>query len=63
LIFPFEPLRTAASTIVDFHDGTGAPALRSALYAIALLLLFSAFALSVGGYMIKLPLRRFQTRG
>ena len=63
VIFPFEPLRTAASTIVDFHDGTGAPALRSALYAIALLLLFSAFALSVGGYMIKLPLRRFQTRG
>jgi phosphate transport system permease protein len=62
-IFPFEPLRTAASTIVDFHDGTGAPALRAALYAIALLLLFSALALSVGGYLIKLPLRRYQTRG
>jgi len=25
VIFPFEPLRTAASTIVDFVDGTGAP--------------------------------------
>ena len=25
--------------------------------------LFSAFALSIGGYLIKLPLRRFQVRG
>ncbi|HEX5851617.1 MAG TPA: ABC transporter permease subunit [Solirubrobacteraceae bacterium] len=63
LIFAFEPLRTAASTIVDFHDGTGAPALRATLYALALLLLFSAFVLSLGGYLIKLPLRRYQTRG
>jgi len=63
VIFFFEPLRTLASSIVDFHEGIGAPALRSTLYAFALLLLFSAFALSVGGYLIKLPLRRYQTRG
>jgi phosphate transport system permease protein len=63
LTFLFEPLRTAASTIVDYHEGVGAPALRSALYALALLLLFSAFVLSVGGYLIKLPLRKYQTRG
>jgi ABC-type phosphate transport system permease subunit len=62
-IFLFEPLRTAASTIVDYVDGTGAPALRATLYSLALLLLFSAFVLSVGGYMIKLPLRKYQTRG
>jgi phosphate transport system permease protein len=63
VVFLFEPLRTLASSIVDFHEGIGAPALRSTLYAFALLLLFSAFALSVGGYLIKLPLRKYQTRG
>jgi phosphate transport system permease protein len=62
VVFLFEPLRTLASSIVDYHEGIGAPALRSALYAFALLLLFSAFALSVAGYLIKLPLRRYQTR-
>jgi phosphate transport system permease protein len=62
-VFFFEPLRTLASTIVDFHEGIGAPALQAAVYSFALLLLFSAFALSVGGYLIKLPLRKYQTRG
>jgi len=62
-IFLFEPLRTFASTIVDFREGISAPALGSSLYAIALLLLFSAFVLSLGGYLIKLPLRRHQVRG
>jgi phosphate transport system permease protein len=60
--FFFEPLRTLASSIVDYHEGIGAPALRSALYAFAALLLFSAFALSVAGYLIKLPLRKYQLR-
>ena len=47
LIFLYEPLRTLASAIVDYHEGLGAPALRSTLYAFALLLLFSAFVLSI----------------
>jgi phosphate transport system permease protein len=63
LVFLFEPLRTLASSIVDYHEGVGAPALGSTLYAFALLLLFSAFVLSVAGYLIKLPLRKFQVRG
>jgi len=63
LTFLFEPLRTLASAIVDYHEGVGAPALRSTLYAFAFLLLFSAFVLSIGGYLIKLPLRRYQVRG
>ena len=63
IVFLFEPLRTMASAIVDYHEGVGAPALSSALYALALLLLFSAFVLSVAGYLIKLPLRRYQVRG
>jgi len=62
-IFVFEPLRTLASAIIDFHEGIGAPALSSTLYALALVLLFSAAVLSVAGYLIKLPLRRYQVRG
>jgi phosphate transport system permease protein len=60
--FFYEPLRTLASAIVDYHEGIGAPALRATLYAFAALLLFSAFALSVAGYLIKLPLRKYQVR-
>ena len=46
-IFLYEPLRTLASTIIDFSEGIGAPALDSTLYAFAALLLFSAFVLSI----------------
>jgi hypothetical protein len=62
-VFFFEPLRTLASAIVDFREGVGSPALSAAVYGFALLLLFSAFALSVTGYLVKLPLRKYQTRG
>jgi phosphate transport system permease protein len=63
IAFLFEPLRTLASAIVDYHEGVGAPALSSTLYAFAFLLLCSAFVLSVAGYLIKLPLRKYQVRG
>jgi phosphate transport system permease protein len=62
ITFLFEPMRTLASAIVDYHEGVGAPALHSTLYAFALLMLFSALVLSVAGYLIKLPLRRYQVR-
>jgi phosphate transport system permease protein len=62
-IFLYSPLRTFASTIVDFREGISAPALGSSLYAIALLLLMGAFVLSICGYLIKLPLRKYQVRG
>jgi phosphate transport system permease protein len=61
--FFLEPMRTVAAAIVDYHEGIGAPALKSAIYTLALLLLFSAFVLSVGGYLIKLPLRKYQVHG
>jgi phosphate transport system permease protein len=63
LVFFFEPLRTLASAIVDYREGVGSPALGPAVYSWALLLLFSAFVLSVSGYLVKLPLRKYQTRG
>jgi phosphate transport system permease protein len=62
-VFFYEPLRTLASAIVDYHEGLGAPALRSTLYAFGALLLFSALVLSIAGYLIKLPLRKYQTQG
>lgn len=61
--FFFEPMRSLAAAIVDYHEGLGAQALKSSIYAMALLLLFSAFVLSIGGYLIRLPLRKYQTRG
>ncbi len=63
LTFLGEPLRTLASSIVDNHEGFGgAPALNATLYAFALLLLFSAIVLSLGAYLVKLPLRRYQLK-
>ena len=61
--FLYEPLKTLASAIIDYRDGASSPALGAAIYGFALLLLFSAFALSVTGYLVKLPLRKYQTRG
>jgi phosphate transport system permease protein len=58
----FEPMRSLASAIVDYHEGTGAPALKSTLYALALLMLFSGFILSVAAYLIKLRVYRYQVR-
>jgi phosphate transport system permease protein len=63
VVFWFEPLRTLASGILDYHDGISSPPLGATVYALALLLLFAAFALSVTGYLVKLPLRKYQTRG
>jgi phosphate transport system permease protein len=63
LTFLYEPLRTLASGIVDLRDGISSPALGAAVYSLALLLMFAAFVMSVGGYLVKLPLRKYQTRG
>jgi phosphate transport system permease protein len=60
LIFVFEPLKTLASEIVESAEGLGSPALRAAIYSFALLLLFSAFTLSLSGFLVKLPLRKYQ---
>jgi phosphate transport system permease protein len=63
LVFLWEPMRTLASAIVDLREGLGSPSLQATVYTLAALLLFSAFMLSLAGYLIKLPLRRYQTLG
>jgi ABC-type phosphate transport system permease subunit len=60
LIFIFEPLRTLASEIIDQADNLSAPAVRSSVYAIALLLMFSGFVLSVASRLARRPLRRYE---
>jgi phosphate ABC transporter permease protein PstC len=57
LIFLFEPLRPLAATIAEQAEGISAPALKSSVYAMALVLLVSSLFLSVGGSIIK---RRFR---
>jgi len=57
IIFLFEPLRPLAATIAEQAEGIQAPALRSSVYAMALLLLLSALALSVGGSIIRRSMR------
>jgi ABC-type phosphate transport system permease subunit len=60
LIFIFEPLRSLASTIIDQADNLSAPALRSSIYALGLLMMFSGFVLSVASRLIRRPLRKYE---
>jgi ABC-type phosphate transport system permease subunit len=60
VIVLFEPLRSLAEEIVQQAEGLSAPALRSSMYAIALLLLFSSFMLSIASRLARIPLRRYE---
>ena len=62
LTFFFEPLRTLAATIVEDSESINAPAIRASLYAMALLLLFGGFVLSLGSWIAKQPLRKYGAR-
>jgi phosphate transport system permease protein len=54
----FEPVNTFASSIIGQSEAITSPAVRSTVYAFALLLLFSSLMLSIAGYLAKLPMRR-----
>jgi ABC-type phosphate transport system permease subunit len=60
LIFIYEPLRSLASTIIDQGENLTEPAIRSSIYAFALLLMFSGFMLSVASRVIRRPLRKYE---
>jgi phosphate transport system permease protein len=62
-IFPLEPVETLASEIVRQADNLSIPVLHASLYALAALLLFSSFILSLASYLIRLPMRRYQVSG
>lgn len=63
LIFIFEPLRTLASEIIDQGENITEPAVRSSIYAFALLLMFSAFILSIASRLVRRPLRKYELSG
>jgi phosphate ABC transporter permease protein PstC len=62
LTFIFEPLRPLASTIVEDAESLNAPAVQATVYSFALLLLFSAFVLSIGAWMAKQPMKKYGIR-
>jgi phosphate transport system permease protein len=59
LIFLFEPSRPLASTIIQNTEQLSSPPMKHTLYAIAAVLLFSAFMLSLLGWAIKRPMKRY----
>ena len=61
-LFLLEPLRPLASTIVEDSESLQAPAVRSTVYAFALLLLFSSLFLSVAGFLAKQPMKKYGVR-
>ncbi len=58
ITYLFEPVRPIAASMVEQADAINSPAIKSSVYAFALLLLLSSLALSVGAYIAKLPMRR-----
>lgn len=58
----FEPLRPLAATIAENVESLNAPAIRSSVYAFSLLLLFSSFVLSIGGFIAKQPMKKYGVR-
>jgi phosphate ABC transporter permease protein PstC len=61
-LFFLEPLRPLASTIVEDAESLQAPAVRSTVYAFALLLLFSSLFLSLAGFLVKQPMKKYGVR-
>lgn len=62
ITFLFEPLRPLAATIVEDAESLNAPAVKSSVYAFALLLLLSSLMLSLGGWVAKQPMRKYGVR-
>jgi len=60
LIFIYEPLRTMASTIIDQGENLSVPAVRSTVYALALLLMVSGLVLSLASRLIRRSFRRYE---
>jgi len=63
LIFFFEPSRGLPATILHNTDELSSPPMEHTLYAIAALLLFSAFMFSLIGWAAKQPMKRYHNAG
>jgi phosphate transport system permease protein len=62
-MFLWEPSRGLAATIITNTEQLSAPAMKHTLYAVAAVLLFSAAMLSLTGWAIKRPMKRYLAVG
>ncbi|MEA2167416.1 MAG: phosphate transport system permease protein, partial [Solirubrobacteraceae bacterium] len=62
ITFFFEPVRPLAATIVDNAEGLSVKPFGQTIYAFAALLLLSSLVLSIGGWLVKQPLKRYGVR-
>lgn len=62
LIFFVEPTRPLAATILQTSEELTAPAMRHTIFAIAAVLLFSALMLSLAGWAVKQPMKKYGVR-
>jgi phosphate transport system permease protein len=60
--FIFEPLRPLAAAIVENAESLNAPTVSATVYAWAVLLLFSSLCLSVAGFLVKQPMKKYGIR-
>ncbi len=63
LIFPLEPSRGLAATILHNTDELSSPPMKHTLFAIAAVLLFSSLMLSLIGWATKVPMTRYFLAG
>ena len=61
-IFIFEPSRPLAATILKTTEELTSPPMRATIFAIAAVLLFSAASLSLIGWAVKQPMKRYGVR-
>jgi phosphate transport system permease protein len=62
LIFFVEPTKGLASTILQTSEELTAPPMRHTIFAMASVLLFSAIMLSLAGWAVKQPMKRYGVR-
>lgn len=60
--FFFEPVRPFAATILQTSEELTSPPMRHTIFAIAAVLLFSAMMLSLAGWAVKQPMKKYGVR-
>jgi len=62
LLFFVEPTRPLAATILQTAEELTSPPMRQTIFAMAAILLFSAMMLSIAGWAVKQPMKRYGVR-
>jgi phosphate transport system permease protein len=62
LLFFVEPTRPLAATILQTAEELTSPPMRQTIFAMAAILLFSATMLSIAGWVVKQPMKRYGVR-